>query len=370
MQTSFFPNRFLLIAIVGIAQMLPAEDLDVRVADGTDIAILIDFDGIRRSGADFGTIASDAIDDSVRGKVFGESTGEGMKNVGRIFAKGIVDTEMKPQDFHWVLCGLRAAEFYVSDRRSITQQVWSVAAALDNCDWRRLESVAIANGFEWQRDSIFGHHVFNAVKKRGKVTGHIVRCVPGDGEMAFFGSGASREWECYNADALPDADFAGMGRLADGEIARIWIIDDKPLSKMARHLYRSLYPTGAEEVADRMHSFKLSIFFGRQTFSAELKFSCADSTDAESLAKAFLAAKTPEGIADMVERFRQSSGGNDSTLRNVLLAMKKDIVKHMEVSCLDDAVIVKTGFQDTKSAIMILLGSIGSFVDFFETFFR
>ena len=67
MQTSFFPNRFLLIAIVGIAQMLPAEDLDVRVADGTDIAILIDFDGIRRSGADLGTIASDAIDDSVRG---------------------------------------------------------------------------------------------------------------------------------------------------------------------------------------------------------------------------------------------------------------------------------------------------------------
>ena len=370
MQTSFFPNRFLLIASVGIAQMLPAEDLDVRVADGTDIAILIDFDGIRRSGADLGTISSDAIDYYVRGKVFGESTGEGMKNVGRIFAKGIVDTEMKPQDFHWVLCGLRAAEFYVSDRQSITQQIWSVAAAVDGCDWNRIGDVAMANGLEWQRDSVFGHRIFNAVKKRGKVTSHIVRCVPGDRKMAFFGSGASREWECYNVDAPLAASFSGMGCLADQEVARIWLVDERPLSEMARHLYRGLYPIGTEYIADRIRSFELSIFLGRQTFSAELKFSCADSTDAESLAKAFLAAKTPEGIADMVERFRQSSGGNDSTLRNVLLAMKKDIVKHMEVSCLDDAVIVKTGFQDTKSAIMILLGSIGSFVDFFETFFR
>jgi len=33
MQTSFFPNRLLLIAIVGIAEMLPAEDLGVCVAD-------------------------------------------------------------------------------------------------------------------------------------------------------------------------------------------------------------------------------------------------------------------------------------------------------------------------------------------------
>lgn len=33
MQTSFFPNRLFLIALVGIAQMLPAEDLGVCVAD-------------------------------------------------------------------------------------------------------------------------------------------------------------------------------------------------------------------------------------------------------------------------------------------------------------------------------------------------
>lgn len=188
--------------------------------------------------------------------------------------------------------------------------------------------------------------------------------------MAFFGSGASREWECYNADALPDADFAGMGRLADGEIARIWIIDDKPLSKMARHLYRSLYPTGAEEVADRMHSFKLSIFFGRQTFSAELKFLCADSTDADTLSEALFALKTPEGIAEMVERFTQSSGGKDDNLRDIYLSMKTGIVKRMEVSCQGNVVVVETGFQKTKPAMMLLFGVIGSFVDFFETFSR
>ncbi len=370
MQTSFFPNRFLLIAIVGIAQMLPAEDLDVRVADGTDIAILIDFDGIRRSGADLGTIASDAIDDSVRGKVFGESTGNGMKNIGRVFARGIVDAGLKPQNFSWVLCGLHATEFYVSDRQSITQQIWSVAAAVDGCDWNRIGDVAMANGLEWQRDSVFGHRIFNAVKKRGKVTSHIVRCVPGDRKMAFFGSGASREWECYNVDAPLAASFSGMGCLADQEVARIWLVDERPLSEMARHLYRGLYPIGTEYIADRIRSFELSIFLGRQTFSAELKFLCADSTDADTLSEALFALKTPEGIAEMVERFTQSSGGKDDNLRDIYLSMKTGIVKRMEVSCQGNVVVVETGFQKTKPAMMLLFGFIGSFVDFFETISR
>ena len=339
MKTSSFRNRLLVAVLASTTQILAA-DLDVRVADGTDAAMLVNVDAIRQSGADISGFFLAAIDESVRAGTFGEKTGKGMKDFGRMLAKKAKDAGVMPEDVHWMLSALQAKEFFVNDRHSITQQVWSVAMAVDGCDWERIGNVAVDSGLEWQKDSVFGHRVFTAVAKRGKLTRYNVRCVPGGDKMAYFGAGASREWECYNAGAFQDARFSSIGRLAGNEILRIVLVDDKPLSKMARHHYRGLYPLGAEPVPDRVRCFRLSLFFDGQGVSSELVFACADELDAGVLAKAYLDMKATDGIPDM------------------------------EVSCKGNVVDVKAGNRATKSALIALFGSIGSLLDFFETFFR
>lgn len=370
MKTSSFRNRLLWIAFAAIPQILPAAELDVRVANGTDIAMLIDFDAIRRSGASIGKMATAAIDESVRVNAFGEKAGNGMKDFGRMFASKAADAGIAQKDLHWMLFGLRAAEYYVSDRQAFTQQVWSVVAAVDGCDWKRIGDAVAGSGLEWQEDTVFGHRVFSAARKEGKATRYSLRCVPGGDNMAYLGSGASREWECYNANARQDARFSGMGHLEDGEVVRISLVDEKPLSEIVRHLYRGLFPMGAEQIPDRLRNFRLSVFLDGRSASAMLVFSCADEADAEALSKAYLAMKSPQGIAAMVKRFERANGGRNNGLADIFLNLKKGIVENMEVSCNGEAVVVKTGKQDAEPALTVLLGSIGSFIDFIETFFK
>ncbi len=370
MKASFFRNRLLCIALAASTQTAASAELDVRVADGTDAALLIDFDAFRRSGADIGRMASNAIDDLVRGGAFGEKTGNALKLPGRLFDTKSREAGLKPQDFHWLLCGLRTTEFYVSERLAYTQQVWSAAMAVDGCDWERIGNVATASGLNWQKDTVFGHRVFSADKKQGKVTRHRLRCVPGGDKMAFFGSGASREWECYNADFPQDARFAGMGRLANGEVLRISIASDKPLTDFVRHLYQCLYPMDREPIAERVRFASLSVFLDGQCASAEFQISCADVMDAENLAKAYLAMKTPESIAGMTERDQQMSDGRLSFLGDALLKLKTRIRKDMEVSHQGCSVIVKTGELDAKSALTVFIGTKGVLFDFYENFFK
>lgn len=370
MQTSFFRNSFFSIALVAFAQTLAAAVPDVRVADGTDVAMLVDFDAIRRDGGGIGAMVSEALDDLVRGKVFSEGTANEMRGYGLLFSKKIEDAGLEPKNFHWLLCGLRSSEFYVRDTMSITQQIWSVAAAVDGCDWNRIGGVVAASGLEWQKDTVFGHRVYSAIVKQGKVSRYNVRCVPGGDKLSFFGYGASKEWECYNADALLDARFGNMAHLDKGEMVRIVIVDDKPLSRIARHMYHGLYPIGTDQIPERTRSFRLSFLGNGKTVSAELVFSCADAADADTLSKAYRALKTPEGFRSMVERFEQTSGNRRNYLEDASLDMRKRIVKAMEVSCEGNTVVLRTGEQDARSAFAIMLGSIGQLADFFGSFAR
>lgn len=370
MQTSLRHSIILTIAFALVVPLLVLGDLDVRVADGTDVAMLIDFDAIRGSGVAICQMAEMAIADSVRGRVFSEKTGNDMKDFGRWFAKNVEDANILPTNIHWVLCGLRGVENYVSDRQSFTQQVWAVAVAVDECDWVRIGDVVNGNGLQWQKDTIFGHRVFNAVKKRGNVTTHSVRCVPGGNKMAYLGYGASKEWECYNANAPQDARFLNMGHLADKEVIRIWLASDKPLSKLAKRDYKGLYPDGAEQIADCIRSFKLSLFLTGQSTSAELRIVCADDADAKKLAMSYLAQKTPEGIKNMSDRLDAAWNGNDTCLKDTLLSLKKGIIEGLEVSRDGTEVVVKTGDFETRSLFMVLVGHIGSLADFFGSFFK
>ena len=358
-------------ALLPIIPMVVASDLDVRVPEGTDVALLIDFDAIRRSGANVGKMATDAIDECVRISAFREETGAWMKGFGRILERKREDAGIMAEDFHWMLFGLRAKEHYFRDDQSFTQQVWSAAAAIDGCNWKRIGDVVTESGLEWQKDSVFGHRVFTVFKKQGKIERYHVRCVPGGDTMAYFGHDASREWECYNTSASQDARFAEMGCLADKEVVRIVLSDDKPLSDVVRHFYyRNLYPAGLEHIPDRIQRFMLTLLLDGDDVSAELVFSCANGEDSGTLASAYLAKKTPEGIADMEKRHKRSSSGRENGLSDMVLRMKKHIVETMEVSCEHNAVVVRTGKQDAKTALMIILGWHGSLVDFFETFFR
>ena len=370
MQTSFFRNSFFRIALVAFAQTLAADVPDVRVADGTDVAVLVDFDALRRDGGVISAMVSEALDDLVRGKVFSEGTGNEMRGFGHLFLKKIEDAGLEPKNFHWLLCGLRASEFYVRDTMSITQQIWSVAATVDGCNWNRIGGVVEANGLKWQKDTVFGHRVYSAIMKQGKVARYNVRCVPGGDKMAFFGYGASKEWECYNANASLDARFADMGHLDKGEIVRIVIVDDKPLSSIARHLYHRLYPVGASQIPERIRCFRLSLLCDGKTVSAELVFSCADAADADILSKAYLALKTPESLRGMVERFEQISSHHRNYLEDASFDMRNRIVKDMEVSCEGNTVVLSTREQDARTAFAILLGSIGKLADFFGSFAR
>lgn len=217
---SFLKENFALALLV-LVPIVAASDLDVRIPEGTDVAMLVDFDAIRRSGADVETMASGAIDECVRMGAFREGTGIRMKNLGRTLAGKCEDAGVLSEDFHWTSFGLRAKEHFINDSQSFTQQVWFAAAAVDRCDWKRIGDVATKSGLVWREDSVFGHRVFDVVKKQGKTERYHVRCVPGGDTMAYFGFDASREWECYNTNALRDARFADLGRLANKAVARI-----------------------------------------------------------------------------------------------------------------------------------------------------
>ena len=291
--------------------------IDMRIPKDSYLSAAIDLDAIRSEAP--------AIADAVLGGIsYGRDSGNirGSCAVAAVAAvdkfKAWMDGDGKSvgvcaSNFHWIVAEATNSLFWIQRDLARTQFVWSAVAAVDSCDWKKIESCCLARGLRWENGTSFGRpwHSVSWYGKNGYIGGTL-GFLP-DGDKTYGGLGVGRLWETYHGMRELDARPSRNGTLEKGEIVRVVLTSLMQVPKAGEIV--AGFPENERTLLEGMSECCLSLFLVDGKVGARLVMTFADEKMAKD-ALAFFKGKVLDenGVKQLEESLAGAREKNDADM--------------------------------------------------------